>query len=100
MTSAASLPPNASDVDTPQDTGTRRASLTTTSTSHSGSRSRKLTVGGTTPLAIDSARVAASIAPAADRQWPTIDLIDVTGRRLTRSPNTDRKSTRLNSSHI
>ncbi len=36
-TTAASLPPNASDVETTQSTGISRASFATTSTSHSGS---------------------------------------------------------------
>ena len=65
-----------------------RASLGTTSSAHSGSVSRWLIVGGITPRAIVSARTAASMAPAAPRQWPIIDLIALTGTEAARSPNT------------
>ena len=47
-------------------------------------------VGGMTPRATVSASAAASSAPAAPRQWPIIDLSDVTGTDAARSPNRHR----------
>ena len=48
-----------------------------------------------TPRATVSASTAASSAPAAPRQWPIIDLSDVTGTDAARSPNTRRTAARL-----
>ena len=47
-------------------------------------------VGGIAPRAMVRASVAASTAPAAPRQCPIIDLIDVTGMCAALSPNTRR----------
>ena len=58
------------------------ASLATTSTSHSGSVTAWLIVGGITPWKMVSAVIAASRPPAAPRVCPSIDLTDVTGSRV------------------
>src|SRR5262249_47178326 len=45
-------------------------------------------VGGTTPFAITSEHTAASIAPAAPRRWPVIDLVEASITRCAYSPKT------------
>ncbi len=82
---AESLPPKPSDVETAQRTRCSRVLVGDDVELRNRRRSRR---GGwsaeSTPRAIVSASAAASTAPDAPRQWPIIDLIEVTGSRAVR----------------
>ena len=44
-------------------------------------------MGGTTPVSIVFTVATASIAPAEQRQWPSMDLMDETGIAYARAPS-------------
>ena len=73
----------------------RPAALATWSTpAHSGSTSRRLMVGGTTPSCRARAVIAASNAPVAPMQCPCIDLVPLTATREAASSPSASLSTR------
>ena len=79
-TTAALLPPNAKEFDTTTPVG-RSAATSGMMSSPLGERVTPavLAVGGWTPSRTASAQTTASIAPAAPRVWPIIDLVELTG---------------------
>src|SRR5262249_14402838 len=81
------FPPNANEFESATATRASRASFGTTSRSHAGSGSPEFVVGGTMPVAIVRTVATASIAPAEQRQWPSMDLMDETGISRARAPS-------------
>ncbi len=72
------MPPKPNELEIAARTGTSRAWLGTTSTSHSGSWLSTLMVGGTMPCWMASTLKAASTPPAAPSRWPVMLLVELT----------------------